>query len=157
MSAKSVEHEISDASEDVPALDAFVGYNLKRAYVVIYDDYRKTLGLDGFAPRVFSALAIVVQFPNITQSAVARHLGVERYGLVAIVDELEKRKLVKRTAVPGDRRAHALVATKEGVTAFHEAHDAAQSHEDRILADFSDEEKQTLMKLLQKIRNSEQE
>lgn len=155
MAGKTAKKEPIDAADEIPALESLIGYNLKRAYVVVYEDYRATLGQDGFAPRVFSALALVVQFPNITQSAVARHLGIERSGLVAIVDELEKRKLILRTPVPGDRRVQALVPTEAGKAAFAQAQKDVTAHEDRLLSNLSDAEKQTLTRLLKKIRNAE--
>mgnify|MGYP001602657296 CR=1 FL=1 len=75
--------------DHTPDLDDLVGYNLKRAYVIVQSDFRAALGRDGLSPRVFSALSLVVQFPNITQSELARMLGIERSGLVAIVDDLK--------------------------------------------------------------------
>ena len=136
------------------ALEEFIGYNMKRAYVVVYEDFRAALGEDGLAPRVFSALALVVQHPNITQSAVAQHLGIERSGLVAIVDELESQDLVIRGPVPGDRRAYALTPTKKGLKTFDAANAAIKRHEDKLFAEFSSEEKETLTVLLRKVRKA---
>lgn len=144
-----------EAHVETPDLEEFIGYNLKRAYVIVQSDFRRALGEDGFAPRVFSALSLVVQYPNVTQSGLARMLGIERSGLVAIVDELEGRGLLKRTDVPGDRRVQALVPTAKGKTTYDEARAAVRAHEDRLLSNLSDEEKATLMALLGKIRSHE--
>ncbi|MEN8656514.1 MarR family transcriptional regulator [Marivita sp.] len=140
---------------ETPDLEEFIGYNLKRAYVIVQADFRRALGEDGFAPRVFSALSLVVQYPNVTQSGLARMLGIERSGLVAIVDELEGRGLLKRTNVPGDRRVQALVPTNAGAKAYADARAAVRSHEERLLSNLNDDEKATLMSLLAKIRASE--
>lgn len=136
-------------------LDDFVGYNLKRAYVIVSEDFRRALGEDGFAPRVFSAISLIVQFPNITQSELARKLGIERSGLVAIIDELESRGFVQRQAVPGDRRVQALAPTKDGRTAYLHAREVVRTHEERLFADLSPDEIETLTSLLKKIRNIE--
>ena len=98
-----------------------MGYNLKRATVVMQNVFRAAQGDDGLAPRVFAALALVVQFPHVTQSELARKLGIKRSGLVAIVDELEDLSYLARTTVPGDRRVQALVPTEAGITAFQDA------------------------------------
>ncbi|OSQ63037.1 MarR family transcriptional regulator [Marivita cryptomonadis] len=140
---------------EAPDLEEFIGYNLKRAYVIVQADFRRALGEDGFAPRVFSALSLVVQYPNVTQSGLARMLGIERSGLVAIVDELEGRGLIKRTNVPGDRRVQALVPTAKGKTSYVEARAVVRAHEDRLLSNLSTEEKATLLTLLGKIRSHE--
>lgn len=139
-----------------PALDEFLGYNLKRAYLILQADFRSALGEDGLGPRGFSALSLVVQFPNVTQSALARMLGIDRSGLVAIIDDLERRGLARREAVPGDRRAQALLPTPAGRAAHAEAVATVRAHEDRLLAGFSTDERQTLMALLRRIREREE-
>jgi len=133
-------------------LEDLVGYNLKRAYVILHADFRATLEEDDLAPRVFSALSLVVQYPNITQSELARMLGIERSGLVAIVDALETRGYLMRTTVPGDRRVQALVPTSVGAQAYAAAVAAVRAHEDRMLADLTAEEVAQLIALLKKIR-----
>ncbi len=153
---KTDRHAEDETLVETPDLEEFIGYNLKRAYVIVQADFRQALGEDGFAPRVFSALSLVVQYPNVTQSGLARMLGIERSGLVAIVDELEGRGLLKRTNVPGDRRVQALVPTDKGKSVYGEARAAVRAHEDRLLANLSLDEKATLMALLGKIRAGEE-
>lgn len=136
-------------------LEDLVGYNLKRAYLIVSSDFKRTLGQDGFAPRVFSALSLVAQFPNITQSELARNLGIERSGLVAIIDELEDRELLQRIAVPNDRRVQALAPTAAGLAAYARARDAVRAHEAELLSVLSPEENETLLRLLRKIREVE--
>ena len=149
---KTDRHAEDETLGETPDLEEFIGYNLKRAYVIVQADFRRALGEDGFAPRVFSALSLVVQYPNVTQSGLARMLGIERSGLVAIVDELEGRGLLKRTIVPGDRRVQALVPTQKGKTVYAEARATVRAHEEQLLSNLSTDEKATLMALLAKIR-----
>jgi DNA-binding MarR family transcriptional regulator len=94
-----------------------------------------------------------VENPNITQSALARKLRIERSGLVAIVDDLEAKGYLKRTAVPGDRRVQALVPTQTGKTAHAEMVRTVKAHEAALLANMTAGEKQTLLELLKKIRS----
>ena len=137
------------------ALEEFVCYNLKRAYVIVHNDFRSALGKDGMAPRVFSTLSLVIERPQITQSELARVLGIERSGLVAIVDELERSGYVCRTSVPGDRRSQALVPQDAGRDAYREAIAKVRGHEARLLAHLSSDEKAALLTLLKKIRKCE--
>ena len=141
--------------EAVSDLEQLVGYNLKRAYIIFQTDFRRTLGPDGLGPRSFALLALVVSYPNITQSELARALGIERSGLVAIVDDLEGRSYLHRVAVPGDRRVQALVATSAGASAYKDALQRVQDHETSLLAGLTDDEQETLARLLQKIRLQE--
>lgn len=142
-----------DTTLDHGDLDDLIGYNLKRAYVVVSTDFRRALGEDGFAPRVFAALSLIVRFPGITQSELARRMGIERSGLVAIIDELERGGHARRRAVPSDRRVQALAPTKAGQEAYQQARAAVRAHEAALLAEFSPAEIETLATLLKKIRD----
>lgn len=141
------------SEEDHGDLEDLVGYNLKRAYVIVSADFRRVLGEDGLAPRLFSALSLIVRYPNITQSDLARKLGIERSGLVAMIDDLEGRGFVARKAVPGDRRVQALAPTEPGKAAYLHARDAVRTHEAELLSALSPEETETLIGLLKKIRH----
>ena len=136
-------------------LEDLFGYNLKRAYMIVAEDFRSAFANKGVSARVFSALSLVVSFPNITQSALARMMQIERSGLVAIVDELEQRGYLNRAAVPGDRRVQALMPTGQGKAAYAEMLDIVRRHENALFEDMSEGEKQTLLTLLKKIRRKE--
>ena len=145
----------TDDETDTSDLDDLIGYNLKRAYVLVRTDFRDAIGKDGLSARVFSALSLAVKFPNITQSELARMMGIERSGLVAIVDELEERGYLLRAQVPGDRRVQALVPTDAGRRAYAGAIEIVRDHEDRLFSDLTREDKATLLALLKKIRRGE--
>lgn len=155
-------HALQSSNQVNPSLDAsdledLIGYNLKRAYVIVQADFRKALGDDGMSARVFSALSLCVRYPNITQSELARAMGIERSGLVAIVDELEAKNQLRRAPVPGDRRVQALVPTDEGRAAYNAAIKAVRAHEDLLFAEMTAQDKATLLSLLKKIRTREDE
>lgn len=140
-----------------PELETLVGYNLKRAYMIMQSDFRASLGDKAMSPRVFSALSLIVQLPNLTQSDLSRRLGIERSGLVAIVDELEGNGHVQRVPVPTDRRVQALCPTPKGIATYQEAAEMVRSHEARLLDVLTDAEREQLIALLQKIRQREGE
>lgn len=151
MKAKQMEQQEIEGRK-VSDLEDLVGYNLKRAYLIVQEDFRKALGEDGLSARVFAALTLTVENRNITQSALARMLGIERSGLVAIVDDLEAKGYLKRTAVPGDRRVQALVPTEAGKSAHADMVQTVRAHEDALFATVTADEKTTLLGLLKKIR-----
>ena len=145
-----------DRAAQRPALEALIGYNLKRAYVLVNKDFREALGEGGLSSRVFAALSLTVSYPNITQSELARMIGIERSGLVAMVDELEAKGYLRRAPVPGDRRVQALVPTDAGRDAYAQTLALVQAHEDSLFADMTAAEKDTLLGLLRKIRAKEE-
>ena len=145
--------DTNDKSSET-VLDDLVGYNLKRAYMIVQADFRDTLGEDGLTARVFSALSLVVENPNITQSELAWTLRIERSGLVAIVDQLEERKLLTRNSVVGDRRVYALAPTALGIRTFKASLKAVQQHEERLFSSLSRTEQAELLMLLKKFRGA---
>jgi len=133
-----------------------VGYNLKRAYIIVQEDFREAMREEGLSARVFTALSLTIKFPNITQSELARMMGIERSGLVAIVDELEAKNYLRRAPVPGDRRVQALVPTDTGRKSYTKAIELVRAHEAQLFADMTAAEKDQLLELLRKIRRKEQ-
>ena len=136
-------------------LENLVGYNLKRAYIVVQADFRRTLDKDDLSARLFSTLSLVVNNPDISQSSVARRLGIERSGVVSMIDELQSRGYVVRNPVPGDRRVQALQATPLGLSVYQKALVKVKAHEASLLHDLTDEEQRSLLSLLKKIRLQE--
>jgi DNA-binding MarR family transcriptional regulator len=145
--------KIGSVEAEDTAFESLVGYNLKRAYLIVQADYHRAMETTGLSPRVFAALSFVVAVPGLTQSDLARRLGIERSGLVSIVDRLEAFGYLNRTAVPGDRRVQALEPTDAGITAYDDAIARAQAHEADLLGILSAGEKRTLLALLGKIRS----
>lgn len=135
-------------------LEDFFGYNLKRAYMLVQEAFQAGKSSDGLSARAYSALAVAVETPGITQSALARKLGIERSGLVAMVDELERRGLLNRVPVPGDRRVQALEPTAAGITQFRNMSAQIRAHEDKMLSPLSAEEQAQLMDFLVRIRTA---
>lgn len=144
----------TDRQSAQTVLDDLLGYNLKRAYMLVQADFRETLGEGGLTSRVFSALSLVVENPNITQSELARILRIERSGLVAIVDQLEERELLSRSSVRGDRRVYALAPTAKGIETFKDTLEAVHQHEKRLFSPLSRQEQADLLKLLRKFRGA---
>lgn len=136
---------------DMTLLEGQVGYLLRRGYARFSAHLRDALAPTGLSQRTFSVLSVVVANPGITQSEVARALGIERSGTVVTVDELEAQGHIQRTPVPGDRRAHALQATGQGAAKLAEATGAVAAHEDRMLAALTAAERDTLRALLARV------
>jgi DNA-binding MarR family transcriptional regulator len=111
-----------------------VGYRMKRAFAVIQADLSRVLEPFGLRMIPFSALVVIARQPGIGQGQLAAALAVERSNLVAPLDGLEARGLIRREAVPGDRRALALKPTRAGLTLAEAALAAVRAHEARLMA-----------------------
>ncbi|MCR9150140.1 MAG: MarR family transcriptional regulator [Rhodobacteraceae bacterium] len=115
-----------------------VGYRMKRAFAVIQADLSRVLEPFGLRMIPFSALVVIARQPGIGQGQLAAALAVERSNLVAPLDGLEARGLIRREAVPGDRRALALKPTPAGLTLAEAALAAVRAHEARLMAGVSE-------------------
>ena len=93
---------------------------------------------------------------GIRMSDLARNISLSKPGLTGLVDRLEKRGLIARTADPEDRRAIRVVLTDAGREAFLAAADV---HVDGIAEHFTsrltDEEAQVIADALERIRGEE--
>ena len=135
--------EPSDAT-----LRQFLGYNMKRAYLQVQEDMAETLAPFGLRVGTFSALAVLIASPGISQTQLSNVLNIKRSGVVVVVDELERAGVIERTAVKGDRRSYALKVTSAGRKLWDKAEAAVQAHEARLFAGLSEDEKAQLHRLL---------
>jgi DNA-binding MarR family transcriptional regulator len=135
-------------------LDHLIGYNLKRVYMIFIAEFRSAQAKNGLSTRSYSALSLIVGKPGITQSEIARKLGIERSGLVAIIDDLQARGYAVRAPVEGDRRVQALSPTEAGRAAYDAATAALKSNEEHLLSALTEKEQAAFRSILVKIRNA---
>ena len=102
------------ASLDLSALTAIVGYPLRRAQLAVFEDFNRRFAALKLSPAQYSALVVIGANPGRKQSEIAGALGIQRPNFVAMMDELERRRLAERLRTPSDRRSRALALTAAG-------------------------------------------
>ena len=135
-------------------LRGFIGYQLKRAYMVIQAAVAEILEEHDLKVTGFSALAIIIENPGLTQTALAQALKIERSSVVVIVDTLENRDLITRNKVETDRRQYALMPTLRGRRLFDRLAAAIQHRERGLIAKMNDDEQQILTEGLRAIERA---
>lgn len=138
------------------SLRQLVGYTMKRATNCMMADAARVLEPLGLRITTFSALSVICDTPDVTQSQLAASLNMERSNTVLIIDALEEAGLIGRHRVLTDRRSFALRATLTGTRRRRAAVAALEAHEDAMLADLSAEERATLVALLRRIDQIDQ-
>lgn len=117
---------------DLSALNAMVGYALRRAQMTLTRDIKARFrALDISAPQ-FVVLLLVEANPGLAQVQVADALAIERARLVLMLDRLEQRNLLVRTRSKSDRRSHALHLTDTGRRVLRTLVDLQAAHERSI-------------------------
>lgn len=133
-------------------LSGLLGYMLRRAQLSVFQHFIVNMKDFDLRPAQFSVLAIIQANPGLKQSRVSEALGINRANFVALLDELEKRKLAKRAPAPGDRRSNALYLTPKGEALLDAAfHHLQRHHEHRLDELLGDADKQRLLALLNKL------
>lgn len=151
VSNTSIDPQSSTNAATDRKLRQFVGYRMKRAYLLVQEDMAKILAPLGLRTGTFSALGVVVANPGISQTDLSNELHIKRSGVVVVVDELETAGALERAAVKGDRRRNALIVTRAGQRLWEKAELAIRDHEADIFADLSAAEVATLSDLLARV------
>ena len=116
--------------------------------------------LDRLAPfgvslRGYTALSTaqraVAEGRPLTQLALGRAICLDKSTMVVTLDELERTGLVAREPDPHDRRARVVAPTPAGRALLARAEAAVREVEAEALADLSEEERRTLLALLNRL------
>lgn len=138
------------ADLDHGLLPGLLGYQLRLAQRAVFRDFERSAGGLGVSPGRFGLLALVEANPGVSQSRLAQAIGLDRSTMVAVLDQLEARRLVERRAGP-DRRTNGLWLTRAGKRLVAQLKRRIAAHEARIAARLSARERATLFELLRRL------
>ncbi|PZS29756.1 MAG: MarR family transcriptional regulator [Pseudonocardiales bacterium] len=102
-------------------------------------------------PRQYGMLRRLAASDGQSQQQLAAAMGIHRNVMVSLVDELERRGLVRRGRHPTDRRAHAVLLTSAGRRLLVRAEQIASEHNAELLDPLDSADQDTLASLLQRI------
>lgn len=140
-----------DKGLDFGILPGLAGYQLRLAQIAIFRDFAHSLGEFDVTPGLFGVLVIIDANPGLKQSELARAAHLDRSTVVSVIDNLERRNLVERRPAENDRRSNALVLTADGLALLKKLKRRVGDHERRLVQNMTDDERITLVTLLQKI------
>ncbi len=132
-------------------LDGLLGYHLRRAQLRAFAAFARHLKDTRLTPTLFGVLATIEERPGIGQGEVADALGTDRSTMVRLVDQLERRGLVRRDAHPVDRRTVLPALTAQGRALLERATSLVHASEDEFAAALSPAERAQLADLLRRL------
>jgi DNA-binding MarR family transcriptional regulator len=135
---------------DRDVLPTLLGYNIRRAQIVLWRDFARTVAEGEIRPGMFSALALVRANPGIAQVELGNELGIDKASMVALLDRLEEPGWILRTRSTEDRRRHGLTLTSEGERIYKSLKQEMLGHEKKFAQLFSKPEREQLVRLLQR-------
>lgn len=151
MSTRKPAPDTAVTEVDTSYLESLVGYNARRATLVIVDAFLRNMAVYGLRPVDFSMLSLIAHNPGITSRQLCTALNIQPPNLVGMINLLQTRELIVRRPHPHDGRAMGLHLTPEGRKMMKQAEVTAFELEEATTAKLSPTERKTLMQLLQKI------
>ena len=134
-----------------PALDAYVGYHLRRAHNQALRRLDLALGKLQLTTAMYGVLELLSCNAELPQGQLARGVGLTNPSMVPLADKLAERGLIDRTRQAHDRRTVYLKLTPEGRKCWSRAARVVREHEAALRAGLSDAETAELIRLLGKL------
>ncbi len=120
------------SSSDRP--DAHLGYLLKHAQMRYFELSAAALGPLGINGREAAVLRATDDTSPLSQGEIARKMDVDRTTMVALIDDLQGKGLVRRRQDPGDRRRNVVELTGAGRETLRRAAGLAAEAEQAFLS-----------------------
>jgi DNA-binding MarR family transcriptional regulator len=136
---------------DLGLLPGLLGYQLRRAQLAAFQHFAATVGGEGVTPGWFGLMVIVANNEGLSQTRLARALGIDGSTMVAMIDRLEGKGWIQRRRSASDRRTHALFLTPAGSELLARLTPLVEAHEAELAAGLGDADKQRLLALLAQI------
>lgn len=136
---------------DARMLEALVGYNARRAWLIISGVFAERMAPYGLKQIDFSVLSLLAHNPGATSRQLCNTLDILPPNLVSLVATLDSRGLIERKPHPHDGRAVGLHLTEAGENLIREAEQTVTQLEADASARLTTRERETLIRLLQKI------
>jgi DNA-binding MarR family transcriptional regulator len=136
---------------DARMLETLVGYNARRAWLIVSDLFAERMAPYGLKQIDFSVLSLLAHNPGATSRQLCTTLDILPPNLVSLVATLDSRGLIERRPHPHDGRAVGLHLTEAGEALIREAELAVVQLEADASAKLAPREREMLIKLLQKI------
>lgn len=133
-------------SKDIAAIGRYLRRQRNR--------YMAHLGLKSIHARL---LLDILDHPGISQDGLAQKAGFDKSNIARQVAVLEEAGFVKRTPAPTDKRVLELTPTKKTLALQPELLSAMEQWEEKLVSGLSQEEKQQLTGLLDKLRTAAME
>ena len=113
----------SDAEIDFGVLPSLLGYQLRRAQILVFQTFTRHLQQHEITPTQFAVLVLIEANPGLSQRALSAAVGTDQSSLVSLLDRLQARGWIERQRAPHDRRYHVLSLTEQGRRSLAELKD----------------------------------
>ncbi|VTU36721.1 MarR family winged helix-turn-helix transcriptional regulator [Variovorax sp. PBL-E5] len=136
---------------DTHVLEAFVGYNARRAWLTVTAVFAERMAVYGLKQADFSVLSLLAHNPGATSRQLCATLDILPPNLVSLIAAMDGRGLIERRPHPHDGRAVGLHLTPAGEALVRDAERTVVELEADASARLTPRERETLIRLLKKV------
>lgn len=133
------------------AITELPGHSIRRLQQIAVALFMEHTKEHGVTPVQYAALEEIFKSPGLDQRTLAAAIRFDTSTIGGVIDRLEKRGLVTRSASVTDRRVRLLELTREGKAVLAAMQPAVQNAQQAIAAPLTATERIQLVALTQKI------
>jgi DNA-binding MarR family transcriptional regulator len=119
-------------SVDLGPLADWIGFHLRLAQNASFQAFARTASGIDLRPGRFATLMLIGRNPGISQTALSRANARDKSSLTPVLNDLARRKLIKRVRAKGDRRSYQLMLTPAGEDLLAKLTACAREHEQHL-------------------------
>ena len=132
-------------------IDSQPGHNIRRLHQISVAIFLQESEAFGVTPVQYAALQSVGNQPNLDQRTLARSIGLDTSTVAGVVDRLEIRGLLARSASPEDRRVRLLSLTDVGRQLLIDIVPAMLKAQSLMLEPLPEKEQAEFMRMLRQL------
>lgn len=140
-----------EGDDDIGEIADIVGFHIRLAHGAVYRHFTETFEDLELTQKQVSALWLIADHPDISQTNLAQLMRMDRATTMAIVNRLQSRGYLVRGQAKDDKRRQTLNLTKDGFKMLDVAKKAILEHEAWLKSRFSKKEVEQLIELLARI------
>ena len=153
MSTKSALNNLADDPSEVDQSELLdlLGYNVRRAYLVIQSSFDAQIEKFELRQADFAVLSTLRHNPGINQKTLAETLAIAPPNMATLLDRLESSGLLMRQRSTSDKRIQLVTLTPQGARLHTQALKAVKKADEAAVHKLSGNEREQLKALLSKI------
>ncbi|WP_018698664.1 MarR family winged helix-turn-helix transcriptional regulator [Amorphus coralli] len=141
----------TDEQLEFGSLASAVGFHLRLAQNASFKAFKRHTGETDLRPGWYAVLTLIHHNPGITPITLSRASGRDKSTITPVLRDLLRDGLVRRSAIPSDRRSYALFLTPDGEEKLAMLAKSAAAHDtelDAIVGERKDELIQALRRIV---------
>jgi DNA-binding MarR family transcriptional regulator len=136
---------------DYGPLADWIGFNLRMAQAAAFQAFSRLAKEIGTRPGRFATLMLIGRNPGISQTALSRANGRDKSSLTPVLNDLERRGMIRRQRTRSDQRAYRLTLTPAGRKLLAQLTRCARVHERRLDRVIGAKEQKAFVRALRRI------